>query len=190
MNMIESMIQNPATASATLVAHGMIDPDEQALTDQLFAILDGAASFQNMTYKTIAQFTAEIEALENDIISNHTVVYDPVSKTGNHAAVELGACSIAKNSYSYWMDVAINTLHAWHDLVVNQNFYGTIGSEGSTPMPSRRSIFGDIWRGIKRAAVDTAGFLVGGNCGGILDKDGRDVSCAWKHARRKSAGVR
>ncbi|MEM7186143.1 MAG: hypothetical protein AAF466_05750 [Bacteroidota bacterium] len=190
MNEIEFMVEHPAHASTALVSMGMIDPEDMALTDQFFAILDNAASYPNMTYQSVEEFTTEVELFESYILANHPVVYDPVVKTGNHAAVLLGACAIVKNSYAYWIDAATNTSHPWHDRVVNQTFFGANSATVAGSTNLERGIFGDIWRGIKRAFVDAAGFVVGGNCGGILDKNGRDVGCAVRHAGRKSSGVR
>jgi hypothetical protein len=182
MAMLEGMINDMNNASNVLVNMNFIDPEDQPLTDMLFAIFDNAASIENSTYKSVAEFTAEIEAFENFVIANYPVIYDPTARTGNYAANVLGACSIAKNSYSYWVNVALDNSHPWNYRLTQMNF----NRNGNITGTRQKGIFGDIFRGIGTAFVDVGGFLVGGKCGGILD--GRDLSCAIKHAKKKSSG--
>ncbi|AXG67907.1 hypothetical protein KORDIASMS9_00089 [Kordia sp. SMS9] len=185
MDMIEQLQENMNSASSILVNMNVITPQEVPLTDMLFTIFDNAVSLQNNSYKSIQEFTAEIEALENFVFNNYTIIYDPVAKTGNYAATILGACSIAKNSYSYWVTATLNSAHSWNYRLTQLN---PATRNGNTISPIQKGIFGDIWRGIKRAGADVGGFIVGGDCGGILD--GRDLGCAIKHAKKKSSGVR
>ncbi|MBC8755792.1 hypothetical protein H2O64_14035 [Kordia sp. YSTF-M3] len=185
MTMIEGMLDDMNNASNTLVNMGFIDPEDIPLTDMLLTILDNAVSPENSTYKSVAEFTAEIEAFENFVINNYTVIHDLTTKTGNYAANILGACSIAKNSYSYWINATLDSSHPWNYRLIHMSYY----NRGTNRIgPIQKGFFGDLWRGIKRGGADVFGFLVGGKCGGIVD--GRDLGCAIKHAGKKSSGVR
>ncbi len=182
MTMLEGMLNDLNNASNVLVNMNIIKPEDQPLTDMLFTIFDNAVSIENSTYKSVTEFTTEIEAFENFVIANYSILYDPTTRTGNYAANILGACSIAKNSYSYWVNATLNAAHPWNYRLTQVN----LNRNGNITGMRQKGLFGDIVRGIGRAFVDVGGFLVGGKCGGILD--GRDLGCAIKHAGKKSSG--
>ncbi|WP_298514389.1 hypothetical protein [uncultured Kordia sp.] len=185
MTMLEQMNEDMTTTSNILLSMNVITPQDVPLTDMLFTIFENAISYENNSYKSIEQFTAEIEAFENFVMTNNAIVYDPNTKTGNYAANILGACSIAKSSYSYWVNATLDNSHPWNYRLTQLNAANRNGNKTGV---IQKGLFGDIWRGIKRAGADAGGFLVGGDCGGILD--GRDLDCAIKHAKKKSSGVR
>lgn len=185
MTMIEGMQEDMNNASNILVSMNMITPQDVPLTDMLFTILDNAASYENSTYKSVEEFITEIEVFENFVMNNYTIVHDLTSKTGNYAANILGACSIAKNSYSYWINATLDSSHPWNYRLVQLSTYNR--NDDKTGL-IQKGILGDIFRGIERAGADVIGFVAGGDCGPILD--GRDLKCAIKHAKKKSSGVR
>lgn len=187
MTMIEGMQEDMNNASSILVNMDIIASEDVPLTDMLFTILDNAISYESNSYKSIEEFTAEIESLENFIMSNYIVLYDPIEKTGNYAANMLGACSIAKNSYSYWINAILDSSHPWNYRLTQLN---TSNRNNTNSGMIQKDLLGDIWHGIKTVGADAIGFLVGGKCGPVLGPKGRDVSCAAKHAKKKSSGVR
>jgi hypothetical protein len=187
MNMIETILEDTNNGSNILLNMNVINPQNVPLTDILLNILDNAASYENNTYKSVSDFTSEIEQFENFVINNYVIDYDAANKTGNYAATILAACSIAKNSYSYWINATLDTSHPWN---YRLKYMSTYNGGKSKTTNLQKNIFGDIWRGIKRAGADVIGFLVGGKCGPVMSPEGRDLRCAIKHSGKKSSGVR
>jgi hypothetical protein len=69
MTMIDRMLNDTNNASNMLVNMDFIDLKDTPLTDMLYTILDNAVSPENSTYKSVAEFTTEIEAFENFVIN-------------------------------------------------------------------------------------------------------------------------
>ncbi|QHI36534.1 hypothetical protein IMCC3317_18970 [Kordia antarctica] len=186
LTMLEGMYDDLNNASNVLVNMNYIKPEDAPLTDMLFTIFDNAISIENSTYKSVAEFTAEIEAFENFIIANYPVIYDQTAGTGNYAANMLGACSIAKNSYSYWINATLDSSHPWNYRLLHMN--SNNNRQGNKIGMLQKNLFEDFGRAVGRIFVDAAGLIAGGNCGRIFDKNGRDITCAIRHAAKVSAG--
>jgi hypothetical protein len=148
-----NLIEKPQTAGNMLFNEGLIDPSIIHLVDSLSSILDNAASCENGTFKTVQEFTNEIDSFEFFIQSHYNVVYDVDTKTENSYAYLLGACSIARNSYQYWMDAASNQNHPWYIRFEQITYNGGCGS-AKWPDWVKKAL-----HGVKMAAVDTWGFL-------------------------------
>jgi hypothetical protein len=137
-----------------------------------------AADESTQQYKSVEEFTKEIETLEMAILKNLSVEYDKKKFEGNSVSILLGACAIAKYSYAFWIRAATDPAHPWHNKLDNS------GSRG---------IFKKIWRAIKKAGVDTWSFITAPcwrfpdlNSG---DPGGFDIKCGGGYASEASAAV-
>ncbi len=181
------LVENGQSASTYLIANNYITSNIGPLVDSLAYILDNAANFESQTYKSAVQFTSEIEQLENFIYKNYTCNYDQNTQIGNDVALVLGACSIAKYSYSYWMDAINNASHPWFNRMSKITY--TAGKEFTDTNLESRICFKCIWHGIKVAAVDVWSFMTAPNCGTATSSGGYDLGCAADYAGEKSSQV-
>ncbi len=152
------LIENPSNTGNALYNLELIPVTIIGLVDSLSVILDNAMDYETGVYKTSNEFTQEVENFESHIINHYDVVYDDIQKTGNEYAFLLCAASIAKNSYSYWMDAATNSNHLWSKRLDQVTYFGGI-DEAKAPEWLKK-----IWRGIKVAAVDTWGLITARGC--------------------------
>lgn len=159
---------------------GYIDSSMISLAQDFFDVFDNAVPQSGSPQTSVSTFTASMEAFENDLKDNYTVVYDPETKEGNFPAQLLAAASVAKSSYAYWENVESNPSHPWHDRHEDRD-----GDDSSGNLLG--GWFGKAWHSIKTAGVDVGGFLGGGGqwsgCDGICFNFG----VAWQHAGSQSA---
>ena len=176
---------SPDSASIILLREGLITASQASLVDSLFAIFDDAGNFQNSTYISVSTFNTKVEALEAHINANYSPVFDVVKDEANFAGIMLASCALAKGSFEYWREAATDRNHPWH------NYFTTFTyTNGNIP----KGLFGNIWHGIKVAAVDV-GVFVGsgfGDCNaGTNERAGLlgHIGCMWQHAGAASSGV-
>lgn len=73
------------------------------------------------TLISIAYFSNQINIIESNIYNTLTVEYDVATNEVNNAGHLLVVCSIARYSYSYWINVALDENHPWHVRLDNGN---------------------------------------------------------------------
>jgi hypothetical protein len=151
---------------------------EKSYLKKLENIFLEAADEGTQQYKSVEEFTKEIETLEADILAKLSLEYDEKKFEGNTTSILLGACAVAKHSYAFWIEAATDPAHPWHNKLDNT------GSRG---------IFQKIWGAIKKAAVDTWSFITAPcwrlpdiNTG---DPGGFDIKCGGGYASEASAAV-
>lgn len=184
MNFVYTLIEEPESLIDNLLSTEFIDSTEIELATMLHSVLLGSLDETFESYQNVNQFVSSVNTLENYIRSNYSVVYDSQNKTGNSAARFLAACSIAKSSYSYWLEAATSTSHPWHIRFNTRKTYEFNGQFNNTV--SSRSFFGKIARAIKVAASDVWGFVAAEGCGSADAPGGYNLGCAWNNAGEKS----
>ncbi|MCX6352114.1 MAG: hypothetical protein NTX03_09665 [Bacteroidetes bacterium] len=158
---------NHGSEGTTLHNDSLISYTMVSYVQQIFDVIKNSWNSQNETYQSTTSFNTSITAIENDITTNHTIVYDANTFKGNEYATLLAACEIAKSSYSYWINVGANSNDAWH---TNVDFnYGGHNNNGTGGGATCK-----IWRFIKRTAADVGGFF-GDLSGGHFIVTGRDL---------------
>lgn len=171
----QNLITYGAGISDTLIMHSLISSSEAVLVDSLVNIFESAVNHGTQTVISTSEFINRIESLEDFIDENYTIVYDESSRNGNFPAMILSMCSVAKSSYAYWMEVAINSNHAWYNRFENSLSGGMltdIYSDGkkSYNVVYNKSIFTKAWHALKTAWVDTKAYFKCPGCGTDLSK--------------------
>lgn len=184
--LIHYLIENPESASDSLISLGILSTEEKELADKISFILRDAGNYSNQSNKELSEIIQELTNLEDYIRTNYNVVYNTNSKIGNIGAKYLAACSIAKSSFTYWFDVAENSSHPWSYRFNNLITYN--GGEIDNGQIQTRICWKCIWRAIKVAATDVWGFVAAEDCGDAT-KGGYDLGCAWENAGDKSDSV-
>ncbi|HXS37726.1 MAG TPA: hypothetical protein VN721_13565 [Flavipsychrobacter sp.] len=147
-------IINGQNVSPQLITDSLADSISAPYWDTLASIFHDALDTPDHGFYTPEEFIQKIQNLENQITSNLTVSIDPATMTGNDGAELLGACSIAKYSYSYWYNIATNP---------NPPTTGW-----SSP---QCSFIRNVWHAITVAATDTWAFVGDGNAYPKFDKN-------------------
>ena len=181
---------NTQTPASVLFASGQIDASMTSIVFKMDSIFDHAIDVTNETYKSVAQFTSEVEYIEGLIANMTPYSYNSTTKVGNKTAFLLGGCAIAKHSYAYWIGAANDVNSPWHTKLdeitsLGYSFSGDnqLDARDCPPWLKR------IGRAIKVAAVDVWGFIAAEDCGKSTYPSGYDLGCAWENAGDKSGGV-
>lgn len=155
-------------------------PEELApYLDSLEQIFEDAIDQNNDTFMEILTFENRINSLIDYIIEHEEYVYDSDTKTGNSVAKLVGALVLAKYSYAYWLNAALDEDNEWHDLLAP--------GVGGIYRVSACNFCKKAWRAIKVAGADVWGFMT---CLECVGSDGwYDLIGAWHYAGEVSNDV-
>ncbi len=90
---------------------------------------------------SIEEVNNKIGLIENNILNTLGANFDETTNKVDKGGHLMVACAVAKYSYAYWYNVAINVNHPWHSILVSGN-------------NQRCGFFCKIWKGIKQFGAD------------------------------------
>ena len=171
----DSLLDNYNDAENILVDANAFSEDFVAPAAAIYSLLGSMLeSADNSIIVSPDQFSSMIQTIEDNILQNYEVEYDSDTKLGNEGAKLLGACTIARYSYMYWYNVAIDESNPW----------GNTFTDGNGER--LKNIWNAIKHAIKVAAADVGGFV---GCGTCTHDGVYSLNEAWENGGDKSDSV-
>lgn len=165
---------------AQALAQGYFPANLAPYLDSLEQIFEEAIDQNNEAFMQISTFENRIDVLIEYIMEHEELVYDSDTKIGNSVAKLVGTLVIAKYSYAYWVNAALDPDNEWHELLAP--------GVGGIYRVSACDFCRRAWRAIRVAAADVWGFMTCLDC--LNQNTGfYDLVQAWHYAGEVSNDV-
>lgn len=173
----ETIIEDFDAAGQILASDGHITSEMSIYYDELGVLLENARNnFLNEVYYTPETFSSDVDLIIADIYDNHTVTVNQSTGEGSEAGKAVITMEIAKASYAYWYEAALdNSTSPWASYF--QTNYKKPG------------FWDRLWTGVKRVAVDIYSFPSCPYCGGAGTGEPYDLNKAWDYSGDQSSDV-